>query len=150
LAHQTRQPPPIELDRHDIPPDLRAIVSRMMAKQPDQRYQSARDVSQALLDWLTENGGQEWAAMHPVLPGSSSVILSGRSQDAATSSAVGTSGAAANAASGLSRAEPVRTPETGSQYADFLSNLAAEDSGPMSTAETRKETSRSQVLPPAA
>ena len=60
MAHQTKQPPPVPKDRPDAPPSLVAIINRMMAKQADQRYQSAIEVSKILASWLTDNGGEEW------------------------------------------------------------------------------------------
>jgi hypothetical protein len=47
------------------------ILDRMMAKKPDDRYQTARDTAQALLEWLTANGGSAWARMNPAASGAS-------------------------------------------------------------------------------
>lgn len=77
MAHQTRQPAGIEIDRPDIPQSLTDIVTRMMAKQPDDRYQTARDTSTALLQWLMENGGPTWAKMNPIVGGASSILTGG-------------------------------------------------------------------------
>ncbi|RMG39018.1 MAG: serine/threonine protein kinase [Planctomycetota bacterium] len=60
LWHQTKEPPPIKNDRPDMPDSLDAIIRKMMAKRPDDRYQTAADVAAALRDWLIEHGGQEW------------------------------------------------------------------------------------------
>lgn len=77
LAHQTKQPTPINTLRPDAPPGLVAIVDMMMAKKPDERYQSAKDAAQALLQWLTENGGATWTKMNPIAAGGNSVIVGG-------------------------------------------------------------------------
>jgi serine/threonine-protein kinase len=44
LAHVRQEPTPLSSIRPDLPEALCAIISRMMAKDPAQRYQSARDV----------------------------------------------------------------------------------------------------------
>lgn len=67
LAHQTRRPPSIKYDRPDVPEDLVAIVEKMMAKKPGDRYQTAADVAETLGRWLVDNGGQEWREAHPAL-----------------------------------------------------------------------------------
>lgn len=54
LAHQTKQPVPIKKFRQDVPGELSAICLKMMAKKPKDRYQSAAEVSEALLDWLND------------------------------------------------------------------------------------------------
>jgi serine/threonine-protein kinase len=70
LAHQTKSPRAITDERPDIPPALVAILKRMMAKNPDDRYQTAKDASAALLEFLNESGSSQWAAMNPVVAGS--------------------------------------------------------------------------------
>ena len=57
LAHQMKEPKPIAETRPDVPLSLMAIMAKMIAKKPDQRYQSAAEVSQALSDWLQDNTG---------------------------------------------------------------------------------------------
>jgi serine/threonine-protein kinase len=44
LQHVQATPPPLEQVRPDLPPELCAIVRRMMAKTPDERYQTCRDL----------------------------------------------------------------------------------------------------------
>jgi eukaryotic-like serine/threonine-protein kinase len=56
MMHQKQPPPSILKDRPDAPQDLIDICLKMMAKKPDQRYQSMTEVSQAMADWLASKG----------------------------------------------------------------------------------------------
>jgi serine/threonine-protein kinase len=44
LQHVNAQPEPLPSVRPDLPPDLCAVVHKMMAKDPGQRYQTCRDL----------------------------------------------------------------------------------------------------------
>lgn len=48
VKHRTAQPLPLQKLRPDLPPGLVAVVAKMMAKQPDQRYQTPADAAAAL------------------------------------------------------------------------------------------------------
>ena len=63
MAHQTKEPPPIEAERKDVPASLLAIMKRMMAKQPGECYPNATGVAEACLAWLHEHGGTVWESM---------------------------------------------------------------------------------------
>jgi serine/threonine protein kinase len=52
LAHQRQEPKPISSFRSDVPEELIAVVSKMMAKKPDERYQTPNEVIDALAPWL--------------------------------------------------------------------------------------------------
>jgi serine/threonine protein kinase len=56
LKHQVETPPSIYKDRPDAPPGLVNICNRMMSKKPENRYQSAEEVGQALAGWLKDRG----------------------------------------------------------------------------------------------
>jgi len=56
MAHVKQPPPSVYRDRPDAPRDLVEICMRMMAKKPEQRYQSAREVAAALAHWLQIHG----------------------------------------------------------------------------------------------
>jgi serine/threonine-protein kinase len=48
MHHQQTEPAPVATVRGDVPPGVDAILRKMMAKQPKDRYQTARDVASAL------------------------------------------------------------------------------------------------------
>jgi len=56
LKHQTEAPGKIAELRSDTPDQLAEICEKMMAKDPDDRFQSAGDVSEALAKWQLEEG----------------------------------------------------------------------------------------------
>ena len=56
LKHQVEKAPSILQDRPDAPPILLHICETMMAKKPNDRYQSAADVEQRLTEWLSDRG----------------------------------------------------------------------------------------------
>jgi serine/threonine protein kinase len=56
LKHQTTKPESIFKFRADVPPSLVDICETMMAKKPDERFQSAGDVAARLKEWLADRG----------------------------------------------------------------------------------------------
>jgi serine/threonine protein kinase len=51
IWHQTRQPKPIRSLRPEVPEGLVAVLEKMMAKDPAQRYQTPAEVAEALAPW---------------------------------------------------------------------------------------------------
>ncbi len=49
LSHSSEEPPDVLEARPDLPPEIAAVVKRMLAKQPDQRFQTPRDLIGELL-----------------------------------------------------------------------------------------------------
>lgn len=86
MAHQTKEPPPIEAERKDVPASLLAIMKQMMAKQPAERYPTAGAVAEACLEWLQSNGGAAWDTMRAKLA-ESGIDLGGSSGRLGTGSA---------------------------------------------------------------
>jgi hypothetical protein len=52
MAHLERQPRPLPEVRADVPAALWAVVDRMLAKDPSQRYQKPVEVAQALMPFI--------------------------------------------------------------------------------------------------
>jgi CheY-like chemotaxis protein len=50
LKHHLDEPVPVSQFRPDVPPDVAALVRRLMAKQPGQRFQLAEEVVRALAE----------------------------------------------------------------------------------------------------
>ncbi len=85
-AHQHKEPKDLRQLRPDAPEDLIAICRKMMAKKPEERYPSAREVAEALADWLRPRGHMVGT---PLLSGGSSGRLAARGS-APTATAQGT------------------------------------------------------------
>jgi len=51
VAHQTRDPKPVETYRSDVPPGILDVLRIMLAKNADDRYQSPIEVAEALAEW---------------------------------------------------------------------------------------------------
>jgi serine/threonine protein kinase len=66
-AHQVTQAKALNLERPEVPVELAAVVARMMAKDPDKRYQRPDEVAQALIPFIK--------------PGTKSAPPAGRSQE---------------------------------------------------------------------
>jgi tRNA A-37 threonylcarbamoyl transferase component Bud32 len=52
LWHQQREPKPIRSIRPEVPDGVAAVISRMMAKRPEDRYQTPADVIAAMQPWV--------------------------------------------------------------------------------------------------
>jgi tRNA A-37 threonylcarbamoyl transferase component Bud32 len=48
LGHQLMEPPPLDDVRPDVPPEMQAVLRKMMAKRPEDRYQTPAEVAEAL------------------------------------------------------------------------------------------------------
>jgi serine/threonine protein kinase len=54
IWHQTRQPKPVRIIRPELPEGLAALIEKMMAKDPAQRYQTPADVVEALVPFTQQ------------------------------------------------------------------------------------------------
>jgi tRNA A-37 threonylcarbamoyl transferase component Bud32 len=73
MAHQMKDAPPISESRPEIEETeqgraLTAIIRRMMAREPDQRFQTMTEVGQALEDWLPSSSQSPPLAAPVVAP----------------------------------------------------------------------------------
>lgn len=53
LKHQTQDPPDPRVEQPKVPAELAALCKKMMAKQPEDRCQTAAEISRALTGWRT-------------------------------------------------------------------------------------------------
>lgn len=74
VAHQVKQPKPITEERPDAPSELTAIIGKMMAKSPADRFDSASEVATILGAWLVQHGGEDWRRQHSEITGDSSIL----------------------------------------------------------------------------
>lgn len=70
MFHQTKDPPTMAEERPEIGNtprgvELEKLVRRMMAKNPDERFQTMDDVAAALAHWLKIYATAQWRAAHP-------------------------------------------------------------------------------------
>lgn len=69
LKHQVDPPPPLQLARPDVSNELAAVVARLMAKRPEQRFGSAREVATILEPFARLGTGAAPAPVPPALLG---------------------------------------------------------------------------------
>ncbi|HET9991265.1 MAG TPA: serine/threonine-protein kinase, partial [Kofleriaceae bacterium] len=66
--HIEAPPPRPRALRPDLPPELEAVILQALAKQPDQRFNSAHAMSLALQHATSQLPPEQWAAIAPVAP----------------------------------------------------------------------------------
>jgi serine/threonine-protein kinase len=94
LKHLREQPEPLEHRRADLPPALCRVVDRMLAKDPDERYDHPRQLLAELRQIYTEHAEENWGDSLAEWDVSGSI--------AAGPSGAGSTGAEAMDADGLS------------------------------------------------
>lgn len=57
--HQLKPAPDLASQDRTFPPDLAKVVNKMLAKKPDERYQTPAEVIAALAPWLSDDGEQK-------------------------------------------------------------------------------------------
>ncbi|MBI1249080.1 protein kinase [bacterium] len=58
-SHAQAEPEPLQSLREDVPPELVAVVRKMIAKNPEERYQTPEEVANVLEAFLQASSGQE-------------------------------------------------------------------------------------------
>jgi len=53
VQHLQAPLPPVNRTRRDVPPGVLAVLERMLAKRPEERYQQPGEVAEALLPWVS-------------------------------------------------------------------------------------------------
>jgi serine/threonine protein kinase len=77
IAHRSRKPTPVRQFRPDVPPALATLIDKMMAKNPDERHESAAEAAEALAPWLPGAAPQSSAVevlREPLLPSTAASI----------------------------------------------------------------------------
>lgn len=64
MWHQVKEFPPLTDSRLDCPASLMALLNRMVAKKPDDRFQSAGETAEACARWLADNASPDWQLKH--------------------------------------------------------------------------------------
>ena len=64
MAHQSQPAPPVTNERPEVPESLTKILDRTLAKKREDRYQTGRELADALTTWLFENAPHEWKEQH--------------------------------------------------------------------------------------
>jgi serine/threonine protein kinase len=77
IGHRQRKPTPVRSLRPDVPAGLAVVIDKMMAKNPDERFESAAEVAEAVAPWLPNAAGPSAPAPasvgSPLLPSLSSL-----------------------------------------------------------------------------
>lgn len=64
MAHQSQPAPPVTNERPEVPESLTKILDKTLAKKREDRYQTGRELADALTAWLFENAPHEWKEKH--------------------------------------------------------------------------------------
>src|SRR5262249_5774066 len=65
IRHQQSEPPPLEQFRSDVPREVVSVLRKMLAKRPEDRYQTAAEVAAALASVLNEEKGGASIRLQP-------------------------------------------------------------------------------------
>lgn len=63
LAHVEKKPTPLPQVRPDVPPELWAVVARLLAKEPADRYQKPIELAEALAPFCKTGKQSDWASV---------------------------------------------------------------------------------------
>jgi serine/threonine-protein kinase len=100
LSHKTKEPLSIVEIRDDVPAGLAAVLIRMMAKKPADRYQTADDVSEVLRQWLVKHADPQWIRKNPAVLSDRGFLKKATVQRSKGTNSPSAGGAAESAAAG--------------------------------------------------
>ena len=61
-AHHSMDAKPLNFVRPEVPAELAAVVAKMLAKEPERRFQTPGEVAKALTPFFKKGGGSQHAA----------------------------------------------------------------------------------------
>jgi serine/threonine protein kinase len=128
LAHQTRSAIPISVIRPDVPASLGRIISKMLEKRSDNRYQSPAEVARALEEWLhafnepKPNDSSEVSMAIPWFNSSQRDSLPAYEPVAAGHSSISRSDTQISSLSSTSRSSTIRSGSTASRPSSSIIN----------------------------
>ncbi len=64
MWHQVKEFPPLTDSRLDCPASLMTLLNRMVAKKPEDRFQTAGETAEACAQWLAANASPDWRLKH--------------------------------------------------------------------------------------
>ncbi len=107
LSHVQKEPPPLAGIRPDLPPGLCAIIHKMLAKDPNQRYQNGRELLRDLILLRESLSGQTMAL---VLPTDSMAVTGSQSGSGSRQTSVQSEDALTAERTSTPRSQPVLRP----------------------------------------
>ena len=153
IWHQVREPRSIQEFRPDVPDELAAVINKMMAKKPEDRFQTPLELAEALSPWTQTPlapppeeempqlgpGGQPDGAGRSMPSGrvSSRVPQTGTARDPASGRSSrhfpAEAGSTIAGAAGRRSSDTPRTPVPGSPFASESRIHRFDDAGPLSS-----------------
>jgi serine/threonine protein kinase len=141
IWHQTRQPKPIRSLRPEVSEELAAVVDKMLAKDPAQRYQTPGEVCAALAPWTSEPIPPPPAEQMPRLSPAATREGRGGPSSPHPQGKVSPSSVRSWKVSGTAVVRPAAPGNEGGAAATAVSTAPAVETPPAVRAETPTETS---------
>lgn len=142
VARVTQDAPPVSRFREEVPAGLNRVVAKMLARNPDERYQSPAEVAEALFPFTIE-GRNAQPVPPPLPPPIASPAAPAAVSPAAVTAAAATASAATPAAGIATPVLPAEAGEdrgNGDELGAFLNQLSSSDEAPGETPHSAMET----------
>jgi serine/threonine protein kinase len=146
-AHQSVEATPLNLARPDVPMPLAIIVATMMAKEPEQRFATPRDVSKALAPFIKKENPAPRASTPQT---SRAETASGFQLSHGTGSAVDPQSVKVTEPPAPPRAKPTEPTSPGSEWGTFIEIRQDDDLSKEVQALREQRGSRAWLWPAAA